>query len=180
MARWKQIDRVSTDGPQAREALHAKAAEGRPWGAGKSVPGNFAKMAAMRAEELKKAKLSGVAGGKQAIQQKEKKKNSAYRKMIKDIRSIQAREDLLMPRQNFRMMIREIGQELKPTLRMKPEAIEALQHMFEGYMTGVFGDVAVATIHGKRKTSKVVDLNIVKHIRSKSGQPWLVGAEEIL
>ncbi len=72
--------------------------------------------------------------------------------MIKDIRSIQVREDLLTPRQNFRMMVRQIGQELKRTLRM----------------------------NGKRKTSKVVDLNIVKHIRSKSGQSWLVGAEEIV
>jgi histone H3 len=188
VSRFKQVSRQTAGLLPAREAIHEKASEGRQW-ASKTVPGGFAKMAAMsalelknaklsgamRAQDVQKARLSGEAGGQKITDKKktlQQKRYELYRKASKEMKQLQAREELIMPKSTFEKMVRSIAQEQESTVRMQPASLEALQEMYEGYMTGVFSDVALAAMHRKAKTAMPKDLKLVETIRGQCGQSW--------
>ena len=52
--------------------------------------------------------------------------------------------------------------ECKTDLVIAPDAIEALRCAAEAHLTGLFGEAAAATVHGKREVTLVEDLKLAR------------------
>ena len=84
-----------------------------------------------------------------------------------EIRRCQSRTDLIDKHLGFRRVVREIAEDIKPGLRWKPDAVDALQEGAEAYLVELMEDAILCAIHAKRITimDKVFKLALV--IRGK-------------
>ncbi|EAT44678.1 AAEL004001-PA [Aedes aegypti] len=89
---------------------------------------------------------------------------------IRQIRQIQSTTTLLIPRQPFERLVREIAQPMGPELRFRGEAIDALQESAEPYLIHLFQDSILSALHGKRLTTMLRDLQLVMRIREREQQ----------
>ena len=64
----------------------------------------------------------------------------------------------------FVRVVWELGQDVKPDLRWKPEAFFALQQAAKAFLTGWFSDNNIAAIHRKRVTISIKDMKLVAKI----------------
>ncbi len=71
---------------------------------------------------------------------------------LREIRKYQKSTDLMFRRKPFQLLVRELAQEFMPglNLRWQLQALEALQHAAEAYITGLFEDANLAAIHAHR------------------------------
>ena len=144
MARTKQTARKSTGGKAPRKALATKAAR-------KSAP-----------SVGKGSKKSGNAGGV--------KKSHRYRPgtvALREIRRYQKSTDLLIRRQPFQRLVREIAQDFKQSCRFQSLALLALQEASEAYLVGLFEDTNLCAIHAKRVTIMPKDIQLARRIRGE-------------
>ncbi len=86
---------------------------------------------------------------------------------LRDIRKYQKSTRLLLPKLPFQRLVREIAQDLCPTLRFRTEALAAIQEAAEAYITSIFEDALLCAIHAKRITVQPVDMKLVMRIRNK-------------
>ena len=86
---------------------------------------------------------------------------------LREIRRYQKSTELLVRKLPFQRLVREIAQDYKTDLRFQASAIMALQEASESYLTGLFEDANLATIHAKRVTVMPKDIQLVKKITSK-------------
>ena len=86
---------------------------------------------------------------------------------LREIRRYQKSVELLIPKLPFQRLVREIAQDFKPDLRFQASALLALQEAAEAYLTGLFEDGMLATIHAKRVTFGPFDLTLVQLIRGE-------------
>ncbi len=86
-----------------------------------------------------------------------------------EIRKYQKSTDLLIRRQPFGRLTREICLLLFPGkhIRWKAEAILALQEASEAYLTSLFEDTNLCAIHAKRVTIMPKDIQLVRRIRGE-------------
>lgn len=84
---------------------------------------------------------------------------------LREIRKYQKSTELLIKRQPFQRLVREISTHYKADLRFQSTALEALQQAAEFYMIGVFEDTNLCALHAKRSTITVEDMRLANRIR---------------
>jgi histone H3 len=84
---------------------------------------------------------------------------------LRNIRQLQKSTNLLIQKLPFQRLVREIAQEFKGDLRFQGQAILALQEAAESYLTQLFEDTNLATIHAKRVTILPKDMKLALRIR---------------
>jgi len=144
MARTKQTARVSTGGKCPRRLLVSKD--------GRSGLGAL------------------VAPGKQGPFIKPKSPKRRYRpgtQALREIRKYQKSTELLIPKQSFMKLVREIAQDFKTDLRFQSHAIMALHEAGEAYLTSLFEDTNLCAIHAKRVTIMPKDIQLARRIRGE-------------
>ena len=86
---------------------------------------------------------------------------------LREIRRYQKGTDLLIRKQPFQRLVREVAQEFKSDLRFQSAAIAALQEASEAYLVGLFEDTNLCAIHGKRVTIMPKDMQLARRIRGE-------------
>ena len=71
---------------------------------------------------------------------------------LRELRAYQKSTDLLIKRQPFQRLVKELAQDFKTEVRFSSVAMNALQEAAEGYLVGLFDDTNLCAIHGKRVT----------------------------
>ena len=84
---------------------------------------------------------------------------------LREIRKYQRSTELLIGKLAFQRLVREICQKFSPGLRFQPAALLALQEAAESYIVGVFDDVNLCALHGRRVTIMPRDLHLALRIR---------------
>jgi histone H3 len=84
---------------------------------------------------------------------------------LREIRRYQRSTDLLIRRQPFQRLVRELTQDIKADLRFQGTALLALQEAAEAYLVGVFEDTNLCAIHAKRVTIMPKDMQLAMRIR---------------
>jgi histone H3 len=67
----------------------------------------------------------------------------------------------------FSRLVREIGQNIKSTVRWKSEAIIGIQEAAEAFIVGLLEDANLCAIHAKRITIMPKDLQLASRIKGK-------------
>ena len=89
-------------------------------------------------------------------------------KALREIRAEQSSSKLIIPRAPFHRLVAETIQDQgKPEMRMRKEAVEALQTETEDYLINMFHDVNLIAIQSKRETVFVDDVELWKTISSR-------------
>lgn len=86
---------------------------------------------------------------------------------LREIRHYQRSTNLLIQRLPFQRIVRDVARDIRPDLRFQPKAIDALQHAAEQYMTSVFEDANLCSLHAKRVTLTDRDLGLALRLRNK-------------
>jgi histone H3 len=87
---------------------------------------------------------------------------------LREIRKYQRTTNLLIQKQPFQRLVREIAQDLnKGDLRFQTTAMIALQEAAEAYQVGLFEDSNLLAIHAHRVTIRPVDLQLARRIRGE-------------
>jgi len=81
----------------------------------------------------------------------------------------EATTELLVPKQAFQRLVREISQKIGP-FRFEVQALLALQEAAEMYLTGLFEDTGICALHNRRVTIKPRDLQLTQRIRGGTAE----------
>lgn len=84
---------------------------------------------------------------------------------LRDIKRFQKSVDLLLPRQSFVRVVREIAVGFQDGVRFQPAAVEALQEASERFLVILFEDCVLCALHAKRVTVTSRDLALALRIR---------------
>jgi histone H3 len=84
---------------------------------------------------------------------------------LREIRRYQKTTELLIRRQPFQRVVREIAQEMKSDIRFQSSALQALQEAAEAYLVCLFEDTNLCAIHAKRVTIMAKDMQLATRIR---------------
>lgn len=91
---------------------------------------------------------------------------------LREIRSLQSTWRLLIPRAPFHRLIREITNNMFPEdqgqYRYQTAALSALQEAAESMLTNLFEDSYLCTIHAKRVTLFVKDIQLCRRLQKRS------------
>lgn len=89
-------------------------------------------------------------------------------KALREIRKYQKSTDLIIPREAFSRLVREIAQDLRPhsDLRFQASAITALQEASENFLVPLFSDAQLLAFHGKRISVQAKDMQMVCRLRN--------------
>uniref|UniRef100_A0A914VG64 Histone H2A/H2B/H3 domain-containing protein n=1 Tax=Plectus sambesii TaxID=2011161 RepID=A0A914VG64_9BILA len=99
-----------------------------------------------------------------------KKKPHRYRPgtaALKEIRMYQRTTELLIKRQPFQRLVREISLNFGVSLKYQAAALLCLQMAAEAYLTGLFEDTQLLAIHAKRITIMPKDMQLARRIRGE-------------
>jgi len=86
---------------------------------------------------------------------------------LRQIRRYQKSTDLLLRKLPFQRLVRDIAQQLRPDVRMQPEALQAMQHSLEHYIVSVFEDSNLSSLHAKRVTVMAKDVQLAQRLRGE-------------
>jgi histone H3 len=84
---------------------------------------------------------------------------------LREIRRFQKSTELVIRKLPFQRLVREIGQELAPSLRWQSSAIGALQEASEAFVVALLEDANRCALHAKRVTIMVKDVKLALRIR---------------
>jgi histone H3/H4 len=85
---------------------------------------------------------------------------------LREIKKYQSTTHLLIPKQPFERLCREILQETAQNIgRLSADSLEALQYAAEDYLVSRFSDAQVCAIHGKREIVTPSDLKLAMYLR---------------
>lgn len=87
---------------------------------------------------------------------------------LREIRRYQKSTNLLIRKQPFQRLIREIAQQFKMNLRFQASTVAALQEACEAYLVGLFEDTNLCAIHAKRVTIMPKDMQLALRIRGEN------------
>lgn len=83
----------------------------------------------------------------------------------KEIKKYQRSTELLIPKQPFRKVVREIAQSMNPSIRFTESALMGLQEACESYLIGSMEDGILCTIHANRVTLMKKDIKLAQRIK---------------
>ena len=86
---------------------------------------------------------------------------------LREIRRYQKSTDLLIRKQPFQRLVREVAQDFQSDLRFQSHAIMALQEASEAYLVSLFEDTNLCAIHAKRVTIFPKDIQLARRIRGE-------------
>ena len=86
---------------------------------------------------------------------------------LREIRRYQKSTELLLRKLPFQNLVREIAADFKADLRFQGSAVLALQESSEAYLTYLYEDTNLCTIHGKRVTIMPKDIQLARRIRGE-------------
>jgi histone H3 len=89
---------------------------------------------------------------------------------LREIRRYQKSTDLLIRRQPFQRLVREVAQAYKSDLRFQSAAINALQEAAEAYLVGLFEETNLCAIHAKRVTIQPRDMQLARRLRGEESR----------
>ncbi len=92
--------------------------------------------------------------------------------VLKEIRRLQKSTDLLIPKESFQKLVREVAYELDCDLKFQSTAILALQESVEAYIIELLEDTNLYAVHAKRVTIMPRDLYLARRTR---GEPCWAG-----
>ena len=84
---------------------------------------------------------------------------------LREIRKYQKSTNLLLRRQPFQRLVREVAADFKSDLRFQQTAVQALQEACEAHMVGLFEDTNLCAVHARRVTIMPRDLALARRIR---------------
>ena len=151
MARTKQTARRSTGGHAPRRQLQFAASRGGVGGAAGRV--------------IHSARKSAIGNGRGV------KKPHRYRPgtvALREIRKYQKSTHLLIRKLPFQRLTREIMRGFSSHMRCDSHALHAFQAAAEAYLVGLFEDVNLCAIHGRRVTIFPKDIQLARRIRGET------------
>ena len=77
---------------------------------------------------------------------------------LREIKRLQRSTDLLIPRLPFQRIVKEITHKINNDLRFSAQGLLALQEASESFVTGLFEDSYMCTVHAKRVTLMPADM----------------------
>ena len=83
---------------------------------------------------------------------------------LREIRKYQKSTELLIKKSPFQRLVREVAQDYKTDLKFQGSAVLALQESAESFLVGRFEDATLCTIHAKRVTLSIKDMQLAKRI----------------
>lgn len=86
---------------------------------------------------------------------------------LREIRRYQKSTELLIRKEPFNRLVREIAQDFKTDLRFQANAVLALQEASEFYLVHLFEDTNLCAIHAKRVTIMPKDIQLARRIRGE-------------
>ncbi|GAB4847255.1 5-hydroxytryptamine receptor 4 [Ancistrocladus abbreviatus] len=86
---------------------------------------------------------------------------------LREIRKYQKSTELLIRKQPFQRLVREIADDFKHDLRFQSHAVLALQEAAEAYLVALFEDTNLCAIHAKRVTIIPRDIQLARRIRGE-------------
>ena len=86
---------------------------------------------------------------------------------LREIRKYQKSTDLLIRKAPFMRFVKELAQEYKSDIRFQSTALLAMQEAAEAHLIGTFEDAYLCTIHAKRVTLMVKDVQLARRIRGE-------------
>jgi histone H3/H4 len=96
----------------------------------------------------------------------EKRRWRPGQKALREIRFYQRNTELLIRRLPFARVVKDIQAEVQGKhFRWQAEALLALQEAAEAHLVGLFEDSNLCTIHAKRVTLMVKDMQLARRIR---------------
>ena len=128
---------------------------------------------APRKQKTAKASGSGSGSAKSASRaggtKRKRKKPHCYRRTValREIRCYQKSVDLIIRKDTFLRLVREIAQDFKTDLRFQSTAVLALQEASESYLVQLFEDTNLCAIHSKRVTITPMDFSLARCIRGE-------------
>lgn len=115
------------------------------------------------------AKPKVAAQQKQQLKNKKSRKQSApqqMKKFMREVKLLQNRTDLLVPRLPFSRLIRELIMDCSSEVtKITPTALEALQVASEMYLTQRLQDAYMLTLHRGRVTLDVRDMQLINFLK---------------
>lgn len=95
-----------------------------------------------------------------------KRKRRSDVKTLREIQHYQKSVDLLIPKQPFLRLVKEIAREIYPDIRFQGVAIEALQESSEAYLVSLLEMANMCALHASRVTIMPKDMQLAMRIRS--------------
>ena len=86
-------------------------------------------------------------------------------KALREIRDYQKSTEKLIPKLPFSRVVKEICARYRDNFRWKHDAIEALHVAAEAHIVDIFEDAYLCSIHAKRVTLMVRDIQLARRIR---------------
>ena len=86
---------------------------------------------------------------------------------LREIRRFQKSTDLLIRKEPFQRLVREIAQDFKSDLRFQSTSVLALQEASEAYLVTLKEDTNLCAIHAKRVTVQPKDIQLARRIRGE-------------
>ncbi|KAI1690675.1 core histone h2A/H2B/H3/H4 domain-containing protein [Ditylenchus destructor] len=88
--------------------------------------------------------------------------------VLKEIKKLQRSQNLLIPRAAFYRVVREILQEYRVDFKMQAKALLCMQEASEIYLTALFEDSYLASLHAKRSTLMIQDIHLARRLRGET------------
>ncbi|KAH7676098.1 histone H3 [Aphelenchoides avenae] len=86
---------------------------------------------------------------------------------LREIRHFQKSNELLIPKKNFMLLVREIAQDHMVHLLFARECFDALQEAAEAFLKGLFEFTNLCALHAKRQTIRPEDIKLARRIRGE-------------
>ena len=119
-------------------------------------------------EEERKGEEKKEEVARKAPQTKNKEKRRPGEAALEEIRHYQKSTDLIIDKEPFYRLVREIVVGFNDKIKLKPTAVEALQEAAEAYVVGFFEDVNLCNIHAKRVTIMEPDVRLARRLRGEN------------
>ena len=84
---------------------------------------------------------------------------------LREIRKYQKSTDLLIQKQPFRRLVRQVAVNINNTIRFQESALLAIQEASEQFLTQLLEEGNLCAIHAKRVTLMPRDIQLAKRIR---------------
>ncbi len=85
---------------------------------------------------------------------------------MREIRRYQSSGDLIIRKLPFQRLLKEvIARVSRTTFRIQASAVDAMQQAAEAYLVSMFEDAYLCTLHAKRVTLMVRDIQLARRIR---------------
>eukprot|EP00923_Selenidium_pygospionis_P012396 GHVN01020965.1.p3 GENE.GHVN01020965.1~~GHVN01020965.1.p3 ORF type:complete len:132 (+),score=7.58 GHVN01020965.1:2-397(+) len=117
--------------------------------------------------KLKKHIADKKPAGKTTLPNMQKKIHRPKSSALREIRKYQRSTDLLIKKLPFARLLRDIaaGQLMSPVTRWSSVAFNALQEAAEAFLVILFEESYWCSLHGKRVTLMVKDIQLARRIR---------------